>query len=577
MYVNVDRSMGIAEMTLILLTGCQIQCTEYISTPYFNAYTWLNFDMSKVATSLSPLHQIMVFTSKRHKLVPQSDIIRYLSSKKPVIITDFAKIKKISKFFFRRSVSIYVIIFYANYDGELESILQKLALREPLFPRPKCLVIYFHSNKGEKTLRPVNERAWKEKFLDFTIIDINVNLPRSVPTIGYYNPFESRYYNIDFHKTETIFPDKLIDTYHYEFILKGTSAEASSLQWPNVDSNRRWLVIAALNKFNFRLKSNQSKESQANMNFVRVIPLPFYFRPKVQIFDGCEKVIAVVPVIPISRLGNYYLPISYFCIMAVFLVVTALLRSLSGVNDSFWNSFNVVKMLIGVPIDVLPRARVQAISFIFFAFISMKYSSDFYNEIVGIRLIHDTVAFDTFADINNSQLPIYINEQLSQIVGRHVKDDSYVKTLKAKFIFERNMANCIRKLRNEQQVICVLVEIHAMKQIDVRVMTIAKPVFACLHWDYRLEDGSPYIDRLQMLINRLLEAGMHQSLKRNKKLSKGAAMFSSEIDDFFILIIFGFVLSVGYGASIIAFLCEWGYAQWKWKRVTTRVRRFFVY
>ena len=577
MYVNVDRSMGIAEMTLILLTGYQIQCTEYISAPYFNAYTWLNFDMSKVATSLSPLHQVMVFTSNQHKLAPQNEFIRLISLEKPVIITDFAKIKEISGFFLRRSVSIYVILFYAKYDGELESILKVLTSREQYSTRPKCLVIYFHSDKGEETFRTVGEQAWKEKFLDFTIIDVNLNLPLSVPMIGYYNPFESRYYNIDLNKTEAIFPDKLIDTYHYEFILKSKSAKALLQQWPNVEFSRRWLLIAALNKFNFKLKSDQSKESQANMNFIRRITSPVYNRPKVQIFDGCEKVIAVVPVIPISRLGNYYLPISYFCIMAVFLVATALLRSLSGVNDSFWNSFNVVKMLIGVPIDVLPRARVQAISFIFFAFISMKYSSDFYNEIVGIRLIHDTVAFDTFADINNSQLPIYINEQLSQIVGRHVKDDSYVKTLKAKFIFERNMANCIRKLRNEQQVICVLVEIHAMKQIDVRVMTIAKPVFACLHWDYRLEDGSPYIDRLQMLINRLLEAGMHQSLKRNKKLSKGAAMFSSEIDDFFILIIFGFVLSVGYGASIIAFLCEWGYAQWKWKRATTQVRRFFVY
>ena len=88
---------------------------------------------------------------------------------------------------------IYVILFYAKYDGELKSILQKLARRASFVTRPKCLVIYFHSNEGEQTFRTISERAWKEKFLDF-IIDINVNLPRSVPTIVYYNPFESKGY-----------------------------------------------------------------------------------------------------------------------------------------------------------------------------------------------------------------------------------------------------------------------------------------------------------------------------------------------------------------------------------------------
>ena len=217
--------MEIAEMTLILLTWSQIQCIEDISKLYFNAYTSLNFDMTKVTASLSPSHQVMVFTPNQLKLAPQSDVIRYISSKNPVIITDFEKIKNISRHFLRRSVSIYVILFYAKYDGELKSILQKLARRARTVSRPKSLVINFHSDKDEETFRTIGKEAWKEKFLDCTIIDVNVNLPRFVPTIGYYNPFDSHYYTIGLHETEAIFPDKLIDTYHYEFIVKGVSAE----------------------------------------------------------------------------------------------------------------------------------------------------------------------------------------------------------------------------------------------------------------------------------------------------------------------------------------------------------------
>ena len=230
-------------------------------------------------------------------------------------------------------------------------------------------------------------------------------------------------------------------------------------------------------------------------------------------------------------------------------------------------------MLIGVSSNVLPRTRVQSLSFIFLAFISMKYSADFYDNIVSIQLIHDAVAFDTFADIVNSQLSIYINKQLSTIALEDVKDP-YVKTIKDKFIFETHMIKCIMKMRKRQQVICVVIEKHAIDSINPRVMRIAKPLFACLHWENGLEAGSPYTDRLQRLTNRLLEAGMTQCLKKDSKLSD-TAMVSSENDEFLTLMIFGFVLGAGYCVSIVAFLCECG--RWKWKRATTRVRRFSAY
>ena len=282
--------------------------------------------MTKVATGLSPSHQVLVFTSNQHKLAPQNEIIRYISLKKPVIITDFAKIKNIPRFFLRRSVSIYVILFYAKYDGELGSILKNLTARASLVTRAKCLVINFYGDKGEETFRTVGEEAWKEKFLDFTIINVNMNFPRSVPTIGYYNPFESRYYNKDLHKAESIFPYKLIDTHHYEFIVKGISAKQLLHEWPNFTSNRRVLVITALNKFKFILKNEKNKKGQANMEFIEKFTSGTYGLPKLQMYSrGCDKVIAVVPVIRVSMFGNYYLVVSYFGIIAMFLVIAAML------------------------------------------------------------------------------------------------------------------------------------------------------------------------------------------------------------------------------------------------------------
>ena len=209
--------------------------------------------------------------------------------------------------------------------------------------------------------------------------------------------------------------------------------------------------------------------------------------PKLRKYSDCEKLIAVVPVIPISRLGNYYLAISYFGILVVFFATATTLRLRSGVNGSFWNTCNLMQILIGVLADILPRARVQGIIFIFFAFISMKYFADFYDKILSIRLIYGAVTFDTFANIDNSQLRIYIDSNISKVI-------------------------------------CIMEELLVIKKINVSVMRIAKPVFACLNWEYGLEAGSPYIKRLQRLTIWLLEVGMNQCLNRNNKLSVGAAM-----------------------------------------------------
>ena len=84
--------MRTTQLTLFLLIVCQTQGKEGISMSYFNTYPWLNFALTKIAAGLDTSYQVMVFISKRSKSTPQSDIIRYISSKNPVIITDSAKI-----------------------------------------------------------------------------------------------------------------------------------------------------------------------------------------------------------------------------------------------------------------------------------------------------------------------------------------------------------------------------------------------------------------------------------------------------------------------------------------------------
>ena len=64
-------------------------------------------------------------------------------------------------------------------------------------------------------------------------------------------------------------------------------------------------MIEALNKFNFTLKNVENKE--VNMELIPKIYGGEYFNrvPKLHMHDGCQKVIAVVQIILVSRLENY--------------------------------------------------------------------------------------------------------------------------------------------------------------------------------------------------------------------------------------------------------------------------------
>ena len=89
-------------------------------------------------------------------------------------------------------------------------------------------------------------------------------------------------------------------------------------------------------------------------------------------------------------------------------------------------------------------------------------------------------------------------------------------------------------------------------------------MFACLHYEYSLKSGSPYIDKLQRITNRLLEAGMTtKRLKRNNVSMAPLSLARKTMN--LSLVIFGFVVGVGYGVSIIiAFSYEYdGYGRWK--------------
>ena len=170
-----------------------------------------------------------------------------------------------------------------------------------------------------------------------------------------------------------------------------------------------------------------------------------------------------------------------------------------------------------------------------------------------------------YKEIDETQLPVYMNGEtyatLSQI------SDPYIENILDKFIgvyeltdkyFEgMNLVNICLERVAEGKLICIVPEIETRSFIKPHIMKIANVYFGCYNLAFELEYGSPYIEKLQEIVDRILEVGIYQHFRNIDKLrdmlfiAMSYEMEKKSTDKFFILI-----LVFGYSISTIAFGVE---------------------
>lgn len=327
----------------------------------------------------------------------------------------------------QESLVIFMTSILDEVDVFIDYLMQQLTVRKT----PKVLII-FSSNlfklTNEVNVIKVLKYSWENKFLDFSIIVINLEITTidSLGWIYYNNPFNDIIYRRKLNETTQLFPDKLSDAKNYTIYT--TNYPLSPLLIFTKKSNRKtkiethpFFVIGSVSKIlnlNIAIKnSNYSFGSRASDDFLQtwdldVFPILMYDLNYLTCFlipadDSPENIVAFVPIIPTSRIDIifkilYYILVA-FGIIFLFSYIFHYFQALFG-NIKV---FDLVNVFLNQPIKFDSQKAVDIIiigTVITVSFITMN---DILSGIISVSFEKREMSFESFEDLYKSELQTY--------------------------------------------------------------------------------------------------------------------------------------------------------------------------
>lgn len=153
-----------------------------------------------------------------------------------------------------------LIIFYTSNLFELESFIDFLKMVLPVWTFPKCLDVIFRDELtfyNETRVKNILDYAWKNKFLDFSIISSNQAKKFVAPTkvIYQFNPFKYSFEKKLLNADVKIFPNKLQNVHRYLQYLWIAENFSIKFRYPNrkikiYEKSRNckiWLILRHMN------------------------------------------------------------------------------------------------------------------------------------------------------------------------------------------------------------------------------------------------------------------------------------------------------------------------------------------
>ena len=276
----------------------------------------------------------------------------------------------------------------------------------------------------------------------------------------------------------------------------------------------------------------------------------------------CEKLVAIVPV---KRTINFIIPktiLVFLLIISLIIVTTFRVLQFFKVLQEEWTGFDVLQILFEMPVNAISRKSVDRKILIYVILSSLFYSIYFYSSFVEVKALINEAPFDTFKNIDESGLKIYIFEE--NYNEAFFNDNQYVQNIKRKVNNVTDILTCMAQLLKHRDRICLVFQGLANtfnlnhEFANRQKAKIAKPVFNCLERTYHFEKSCPFSTRFYKILRKVYESGIDQHLmkldqeteflrKKRKKEKDSDHFFSSQL----ILI-----LVCGYMLSFIAFIVE---------------------
>ena len=489
-------------------------------------------------------YQVSFFTNENSTLmVYKNSIFQRLMSKFPCAIINTSKVNSSVTnhlcdvaTFNNPNPSVLTLIIYEaaindqNSTLNIEKVINYIVKLSPSGIRPKCLVVLLNPLNLDlhEFLEKILKYAWSKKFLNFSIIERCAN---KLSFLYYFNPFYNTYKRTQLKRDVIVFPDKL--TNGNRFYLNASEYHRSGLVNEDQKFDYYTKISNTMEALNFQFKriplqfrrmpqycnvSMKLLQNGSSNMFSNAISHFLINSDKVEFYvtADCRKIISVVPIIYTTKLNVVYNVIAYGYLFMIFCTYFIHLMQVTILVKTSIDAFDLLQALLGMPTVHEPQRISDRIILSTAILIFLAQSNDFYSKLTNGNVLFEETAFNSFEELYKSGMNFEANQPI--IEQAFFREDFYIQKIKNKTRSIFLIDDCIRKLLQNKNVICIMVQaransFHYYDERQQLVMKIPKPTFACERIVIPFEKSSPYIEKFAMIFQRYQESGMWQTWK----------------------------------------------------------------
>lgn len=476
-----------------------------------NGYNFsLNYILRKTIRDENP-YQITVLTDEKW----------YQSSEVVAVTDEYPNMKlKLNNFepkklnflssteILKKTFKISLIIAFVDDAYFVRQIIDYVAEVVHVYERPKFLCILSNEEKFfNQSIKNTLNYAWKNKFLDFTVIKIDRKKVNS-SLVYYLDPFNDLVSKKPLENGSVIFLKKTLNINNYYLKVTNYREDVDGKKNRDQeaeDARQHLFVNYAFETMNFLIKTvelptellwdyktNHLRFSKYKANAIAspVVATEIQLDKMVSVYSGlpCSLVLAAVPIIYVPKV---MIPARIvFYIFVIPSIMFCFIYSVGYVVGRRFNRFfevvDAVRLFMGQsPVNTVPRTLSQKIVYVTILALFLLITNDLYSDIVEINFDKEEVPFESLEDLANSPMPMSYNGYYPDLFSFNF-DDPLFKKLESKLkpmdCAETSDCSggseCIEKLliptRNH---ICI--EWQHLVQARIR--------------DYRNSDGSPIL------------------------------------------------------------------------------------
>ena len=595
---------------LLLLSIVQSILTENVG--------WINHLTNCITLNLKVSQVIFLTAGHEQNLDSKNEaVIRTISNRLSTrkiyfSIDDFHDQIAVLKFTEDPRSSLFVIIS-SQGDQELSQLYGPITFVSNLSPsrsRPKCLILLSEMveyDSYEKVLRFM----WSNDFLDATILTLST--PRSEQNyfllnhlqyqvrIHHFNPHNDTINVENYSPRIQWFPDKVRDLHGYKLkvafrdnppfvIVKRDESEHEFITGVGMTKMKALsksmnfkMIIKNFKKWGFLDCNNKSNSTGIYHSLIskKVELLATEFGR----FPECDDtfyewtratvendICLVVPVLPIE---SYFLTASWkimnlFAVICLPLIIWIFTR-LVHFDIRNWKLTYLLQIVLGSSVPREPQRLAERVIFVFLLITCLLYSSVIFTAFTDIGFEKKkSLELETIKDVISSSIKTLISWNMFSLLhynnSPEIHQNLVEKAVKVK-IFH---TPCMRQLTLNKNVTCAVfvseAEYYLQNKRDKCGLAVAKILSnECLSKTVSgtvLTARSPYVNRVDVILLRLIEAGVTQKwnslfiTKSTEVSTSDVSCINKKEESRQVLRQVFFVLIFGYSSSILTFFVE---------------------